>query len=326
MQTQRKTHFHFSFGSHATRADFEKLKSAAERFKPHIYAMEEPFLTKRQREEDASALNKGVQSARKRPDVRSQLIEAIRLSSDEDMREFHIEQFAFIIDSNMNLFLYPLEAHGANFFQPIKAQSDELRRLAVEALVGGDVARAAGLYLQSKKEFARGSFRRDSGIVQNMLTYADEALKLFPSLERFNPLKIFVRLGYLHEGAFESASAKYHSDSRFIISKEPGPGKYDCTVSDWATVALLSGQPYSQEWLVQGLISDIFQTQLALSPGFDKAKLVYHAGESSSLAAKIRIKDAAGVFAKNSIQLAKLDYAEWLSRVVSDLKKLVLPN
>ena len=216
----QKAHFLFSLGGHRDANDFAKAKAAADSFKPHIFSPESAYLTKNGRIDEFVPSNLGLQKARKNPALRKEILDFFaRSEGGGNDYEFQRSQLIYVLDSPLRPIFYPLEAHDTPFHKDSMAKIDALHAGSIQKASVNELDAAKGQMLESIMLFAESNKRRDADIVENMGTFVSEAVSLFPSLLRFNPVRIFVRMGSLHIGAFEMAQERYGGDSKMIIEK-----------------------------------------------------------------------------------------------------------
>ncbi|MCX8194832.1 MAG: hypothetical protein N3G22_01870 [Candidatus Micrarchaeota archaeon] len=323
MNAQRRVHFHFSFGYHATQEDFRKAKNALEKFRPNVYAMEEPTLSRAERADALPKISKTIQLARRDILLRRQILDGVRSSTTPDMEEFHVEQMAYAMDRRPPLAVFPLEAHDAQSVEKhnrLRNESGAQKQDAIQAIYMGETEKALRLLLSSQIKLIKTFFERDLSIVENMRSYGEDLLQVLPSLGRFNPLRVFVRLGHLHTAVYFQAKRKYANNPSITISREMDEAKlHTYNVEEWLQRALLFRKPFNYDWLLRVLLMNILQYEISLREG--QSRLFYFIKESSKKALSVPSKLLAGIFERNSRKNSKLQFQDWARQIASEVEK-----
>lgn len=269
-KSDHDVHFLFSFGLHASREDFLKAKAVADRFKPHLYAGEEPYLLRSTRAEASIRINRYIEMARRDPYARQTLLNA--------RTDFGREQMAYIVDVVPGpLIYYPLEAHDTTDAIREKERADEMGRRAIRLAHEGDMRGAIKAELAAKEIMEASNRSRDSDIVQNLGTYAEEARSLFPQLRRFDQLRVFIRLGHGHTRAFIDATHAYAGDGKITIGRVMDDHPiHRFNPSEYIMRAYAFGKPVDDLWAVGSILGSVLFTANIHSHGgrIDHAELI----------------------------------------------------
>ncbi|VVC01018.1 Uncharacterised protein [uncultured archaeon] len=316
----RKIHFLFSFGLHAESKDSLSAKKAADAFRPHIYATEEPELTRKERYERANETNGVFQKARQDLSVRKKLLDHIAAgtgNSKSEYRDFHREQMAYLIDSPLRPVIYPLEAHDSDFSTPALQRQKQLVDQAAMSASMGKLDAAIKLEIEAHATAGECYRKREEDIITNMKTYLQEALEKFPQLARFSPLRVFSRLGHAHSLLYPKAMQEFGGRGDIILSRVFDRPLTPFSPEEQIQRAASLGMPVSPEAALRALTYEIINTNYTLKNGGTE----YSAKRQHciTVATALRPEQLEEVFTRN---ISGTYSQQWVLRVAADAEKL----
>jgi hypothetical protein len=205
---------HFDFGHHATRKDAREMQQRLSLFRPHVYIMEEHFLSSPSGKtvidgciesfyEIVRELNDAIAKARV-GDVWA--IKALsELAKRVAMSDFKDAEYKIIIGAE-NLHLFFLETHGlgpALNASALRTLNEE--KEAIFYLFKTDFNAALRHFRTALKRAANDFLVREENIAHNLSLLGDNLLKVFDDLRSLDELRVFVRYGLAHANIYDIA-------------------------------------------------------------------------------------------------------------------------
>ncbi len=323
MQTNgRRAHFLFSFGPHRDARDFARAKEAADSFRPHVYSPESASLTYSQRVNEFVPSNKGLRKARKEAYLKRAIL--ANFESEQSQRhdyEFQREQLRYTLEASSEPVFYPLEAHETSFHRGNMEKINHFHMDSIRKASLNDLGAAKSQMHESIKLFTESNRKRDLDIVRNMENFVPELFSLFSSLQRFDPLRIFVRLGTLHENVFKMVQDAYAGHPKVILNRHRHEADNALLPFEQAQWDSLAGMQVRDEQLLRSVLAFILMEKYGNEIGgrenYSKEPLVHKVSYG------LAVPQIEGLVRANAIKDQKADLRLWLNSITTQAEILV---
>jgi hypothetical protein len=174
----------------------------------------------------------------------------------------------FVVYNKLKYF--PLEAYNENFSESFREKMLLLQCEVTMLAMKGDLEAAKGKLLEEMQTFTANSTRRDEGMVKNMKTYASDLVSHLRLRNTPKPLRVLVRLGYLHTNAYIQAQKAYKDNPDISITRVFDDKVTQYGVYDWIERALQHGKEIKDDWLQFGVLMEVLQQSSKITGKGDK--------------------------------------------------------
>ncbi len=267
-------HLKFHFGYHHNASDFEKAKQALDKFKPHIYAEENASANKAELFKCTRPFNEGLMEAKNNSRHRAELISRMAKVDDQGENGFLVAQLKYEIDSPHIIGCYPLEAMGTVPIDPdhLKTYIGRLNWKMAEDVMRGGLCDASILSEMDFDRFLAGYYGvRDNAVIENIRTYRDDLLSLFPQLSKLDEVRVSAKFGAMHSEIYHKALAAYGKDGTIRFSAEFDELPLVFGFSERIQRALMFEHEIDPIWIIKSMAEKI--TYVNGFPAFDISPL-----------------------------------------------------
>ncbi|MCX8174930.1 MAG: hypothetical protein N3E51_01880 [Candidatus Micrarchaeota archaeon] len=229
MAPTKKLSVCFVFNMHASKKDAVPVKKAIEKFKPHLLAPEAYGMTKRRRAKRIGSVEAPIFNA-----ILGGGLDSLGKSKEKLMNEFYKTSFGKPVDEygrelrrlaiRYKVPIFPLEAGSSSSYDKIYLNAVALENEAIKMgffCQEGYVEKMVEAY----RLYTKARQIRELMIVSNLLSYADEAAKFYPHLQRLGEIRLVAVFGSNHYSLYRlSAQIAKNTAGLFVLpAQKPKP-------------------------------------------------------------------------------------------------------